>query len=179
MNILTTFASTTEAPEESVVTALGIDGTLLIFQIVAFGLLTFALGKWVYPVFIRTIDKRQAMIEESTRAAVEAEKNAAKTQAKIDKLLTEARVEAREIVATAKDEASSMVADAETKGKQQAEHIVTMARESLAKDVIAAKKALHNETIELVALATQKVVTGAITPAIDEKVIAKALEATK
>lgn len=74
MNILTTFASTTEAPEESVVTALGIDGTLLIFQIVAFGLLTFALGKWVYPVFIRTIDKRQAMIEESTRAAVEAEK---------------------------------------------------------------------------------------------------------
>ena len=106
-------------------------------------------------------------------------KNAAKTQAKIDKLLTEARMEAREIVATAKDEATSMVADAETKGKQQAEHIVTMARESLAKDVIAAKKALHNETIELVALATQKVVTGAMTPAIDEKVITKALEATK
>jgi F-type H+-transporting ATPase subunit b len=179
MSVLTTFASTTAVQSESPVAALGIDVTLLIFQIIAFGLLTFALGKWVYPVFIRTIDKRQAMIEESTRAAVEAEKNAAKTQANIDKLLSEARVEAREIVATAKDEASSMVADAEAKGKQQAEHIVATAQESIAKEVIAAKKALHNETIELIAQATEKVIGKVVTDKVDDAVIKQALEASK
>lgn len=179
MSVLTTFASTTATQGESPVAALGIDVTLLIFQIIAFGLLTFALGKWVYPIFIRTIDKRQAMIEESTRAAVEAEKNAAKTQAKIDKLLAEARTEAREIVTTAKDEASSMVADAEVKSKQQAERIVATAQESIAKEVVAAKKALHNETIELVARATEKVVGSVVTSKVDDAVIKKALEATK
>ena len=175
---LTYFAST-EATTGGPIAALGIDWTLLAFQVVAFCILIFVLGKWVYPVFINIIDKRQAMIEESTRAAVEAEKNAEKTQAEIDKLLHEARTEAREIVATAKEEATGMVADAEAKSKAQAEHIVANAHESIAKEVLAAKKALHNETIDLVAEATRKVVGKAVDAKVDTKVIKTAVEEGK
>ena len=174
-----TYFASTEAAASGPIAALGIDWTLLIYQIVAFCLLMFVLGKWVYPVFIRIIDKRQAMIEESTRAAVEAEKNAEKTQAEIDKLLHEARTEARDIVATAKEEATAMVADAESKSKTQAAHIVANAQESIAKEVLAAKKALHNETIDLVAEATRKVVGNAVDAKIDKTVIKTAVEESK
>lgn len=178
MNLMAQFASTETVPSGPIAT-LGIDGTLLLFQLIAFGLLVFALSKWVFPVFIRTIDKRQAMIEESTRAAVDAEKHAAKTQAEIDKLLSKARGEAREIVATAKEESAGMIADAEAKSKQQAEHILSAAQESIAKEVFAAKKELHNQTIELVAQATEKVVGGAMSAPVDKKIIASALKDAK
>jgi F-type H+-transporting ATPase subunit b len=169
----------TEAAKTDTFATLGIDWTLLLFQIVAFAILVWALGKWVYPIFIRTIDKRQEMIEESTKAAVEAEKNAEKAKADIDKLLTEARTEAKEIVATAKEEATAMVADAEEKSKKQADHIIANAHESLEKEVLAAKKALHNETIELVTLATGKVVGDTLTKSVDKKVIENALKESK
>lgn len=74
------------------------------------------------------------------KAAVEASKSAEKAQGVIDKLLKEARTEAKEIVTTAKEEATAMVQDAEAKGKASAEHIVAEAHESIAKEVVAAKK---------------------------------------
>lgn len=177
--LLLQFAATEGATSNDTFATLGINWTMLIFQLVAFSLLVVVLGKWVYPVFIRTIDKRQEMIEESTRAAVEAEKNAEKTQAEIDKLLTTARTEARDIVATAKEEATGMVADAEAKSKAQAEHIVANAHDSIAKEVLAAKKALHNETIDLVAAATEKVIGKAVDAKVDTKVIKTAVEESK
>lgn len=175
---LTYFASTATT-NGGPIAALGIDGTLLAFQVIAFCILMFALGKWVYPVFIGIIDKRQALIEDSTRAAIDAEKNAAKSREEIDALLHEARTEAREIVATAKEESIAMVSNAEEKSKTQADRIVANAHESLAKEVLAAKKALHNETIELVALATGKVVGSTMTNGVDKKIIETALKESK
>lgn len=172
------YIASTETTSGGPIAALGIDATLLIFQIIAFIILTVALSKWVYPVFIKIVDKREAMIEESTKAAVEAEKNASKAQAEIDELLKEARTEARDIVSTAKEEANAMLQDVQAKSKAQADHIVEAAYETIEKEIIAAKKALHNETIELVALATEKVVGGVLDAKLDKKVIEKAVKET-
>ena len=178
MLVPTYFASTaTEATGP--IAALGIDWTLLVFQLIAFSLLVFALNKWVYPIFIRAIDKREAMIEESTKAAVNAEKNAAKSQEETEKLLKQARVEAKEIVVTAKEQAAGMLSDAELKSKQQAERAIANAEDASAKEVIAAKKALHNETIELIALATEKVVSQKVNASADAALIKRALEEAK
>ncbi len=176
-SIFTQFASA-EA-ETDILTGLGIKWELVIFQIIAFLLLVFVLAKWIFPIFFRIIDKRQEAIEASNKAAVEASKSAEKAQAEIDKLLKQARTEAKEIVTTAKDEATAMVSDAEAKGKANAEHIVAEAQESIAKEVVAAKKALHNETIDLVAAATKKVVGQAVDAKVDSKVIKTALEGSK
>ena len=165
--------------ETDILTGLGIKWELVIFQIIAFLLLVFVLAKWIFPIFFRIIDKRQEAIEASNKAAVEASKSAEKAQAEIDKLLKQARTQAKEIVTTAKDEATAMVSDAEAKGKANAEHIVAEAQESIAKEVVAAKKALHNETIDLVAAATKKVVGQAVDAKVDSKVIKTALEGSK
>lgn len=167
--------ASTHAQESDILTGLGINWQLVIFQIIAFLILVFILSKWIFPIFFKIIDKRQEAIEASNKAAIEASKHAEKARGQIDKLLKEARTEAKDIVATAKEEATAMVQDAEVKGKAQAEHIVAEAHESIAKEVVAAKKALHNETIDLVAAATEKVVGKTVDARVDSKVIKSAL----
>lgn len=156
--------------------SLGIDWVLLGLQAAAFLILVWALGKYVYPIFLRIIDEREAKISEGLEAAREAADNAASTQAKIDKQLAKARREARDIVATAKDEATAMLAKADEKAKANAEHLLEAARDEISKETIAAKKALHNETIELVALATEKVVGAHHDTKADTALIKRSLE---
>ncbi len=164
------------AHESGLFASLGIDWKLLVLQSVAFLLLLWLLSKFVYPVLNRMIDEREAELEAGQKAAKAAQDDAARAEDKMRKLLHEAQLEATQIVSTAKDEASSMLARAEEKAKTNAEHIVSQAHETIAKDVIAAKKALHNETIDLVAAATEKVVGKAVDVNIDKKLIQEALK---
>ena len=175
-NLFTNFAS--EQASGDIFTSLGIDGQMLLYQVVAFVILVFVLAKWVFPPLMKAVDDRQEAIEAGTKAAEAAEQKAEEAQVEVAKLLKEARTEAKDIVATAKDEANAMIADSEAKAKGRAEKIVKDAHDQLEKDVIAARKALHNDTIELVALATEKVVGKAVSKDIDKKIIADAVKET-
>jgi F-type H+-transporting ATPase subunit b len=173
--LFTQFAS--EAAEATnPVKALGIDMKLLVFQIIAFAILVWLLSKYVFPVLMKAVDDRQARIDESNAAAADAAKQAAETEEKLAKLLKQARSEATDIVATAKEEAAGLLAKTEEKSKVQAERIVAAAHESIEKDVIAAKKALHNETIELVAQATEKVVGKTVNASVDKQLITQSIK---
>lgn len=177
---LTVMASAAgESSEGDILSALGIDWTLLAIQLVAFLVLVWVLGKFVYPVFVRIIDERQDKIEASVKAAEVAEQKAESAQEEVAKLLKEARKEAKEIVTTAKDEAVAMVEASDAKAKARAEKIVADAHDKIEKDVIAARKALHNDTIELVALATEKVVGNLADAKLDKKVIETAVKEAK
>lgn len=178
MNILTQLGAT-EAASGGVFSALGIDVGMLIFQAVAFIILVWVLGKYVYPIFMKVVDERQAKIEESTAAAEEAEKKAVEAKASIEKLMKQARKEASEIVVTAKEEAAAALEAAESKSKARAEQIVADAHAQIDKDILAAKKALHNETLELVALATEKVIGKTVTAKVDNDVVAAAVKGVK
>lgn len=176
MDYLTQFAASESAAGGDIFSTLGIDWRLLALQVIAFLILVWLLGKFVYPWLMKSVDERQEAIEASAKAAAEAEERAIEAQEEVAKLLKEARDEARDIVATAKDEAAAMVADSEEKAKKRAEKIVKDAHEQINKDVIAARKALHNDTIELVALATEKVVGKVVSSDIDKKIIAEAVK---
>jgi F-type H+-transporting ATPase subunit b len=172
----TQMAETASSGEKGIFASLGIDWTLLVLQLIAFLILVVLLRKFVYPVFIRVIDERQEKIDESVKAAQAAEQKAESAQEDIAALLKEARKEAKDIVTTAKDEAAAMVEASDKKAKQRAEKIVADAHEQIEKDVIAARKTLHNDTIDLVALATEKVVGASVTDKIDSKIIANAIK---
>lgn len=170
------FAATESSASGDIFTSLGINGQMLLFQAVAFLILVFVLSKWVFPVLMKAVDDRQEAIEASTKAAEQAEKKAAEAEEQLQKILKEARAEAKDIVVTAKDEATAMIAASEQKAKTRAEKIVRDAHEQLEKDVIAARKVLHNETIELVAMATEKVVGKSVNQSVDKTIIAEAVK---
>lgn len=176
MNNLFLLATAASADSKGLLETLGVDLPTLMFQIVAFLLLVFVLGKWVYPIFIGIIDKRQSEIDAGLKAAHEAQSQAANAESEVAELLRDARAEAGQIIAVAKEEAQSMVTRAEQKAEAKAQAIVAAAEEQLDKDIRAAKKALHNETIDLVAAATEKIIGATVTPTIDEAVIKQSLK---
>lgn len=177
MNILTQLAAAESG--SNIFTALGIDLRMLIFQIVAFLVLVWVMGKYVYPILIKTIDARQNQIEEGVKAAADAEKKAEDMKAEVANLLKQARSEASDVVATAKEEAAALVEKAEARAKERADKTIQAAHEQIEKDIIAAKKALHNETLDLVALATEKVIGKTVSAKVDEGVISAAVKEAK
>jgi F-type H+-transporting ATPase subunit b len=180
MNLLAQFANAeTAAPSGDVFSALGIDWKMLVFHFVAFVVLVWLLGKFVYPSLMKAVDKRQADNESSAKAADNAREQADKTKEEVEKLLAEAKRDAKDILATAKEEATATVEAANDKAKTRAEHIVAEAHEELQKDIVAARKTLHNETLELVAMATEKVVGKSMNAKLDKDVISAAVKEAK
>lgn len=176
MEYLTHFA-TAEAANGDIFSTLGIDWRLLVLQIVAFLILVWLLGKFVYPWLMKSVDERQEKIEASIQAADEAKKAADNAGAEVAELLADARKEAAEIVATAKTEANVMVATAESKAKTKADSIVAAARDDIDKEVAAARKTLHNDMIDFVTVATEKVVGSAVAKKdVDESLIKRAIQ---
>jgi F-type H+-transporting ATPase subunit b len=179
MNVLTQFASSEPSEGGNVFSALGIDLQVLIFQIIAFLILVWFLGKYVYPVLMKTIDARRAEVEESVAAAAEAKKKADEAKDEIADMLKKARKEASDIIVTAKEEATASVEAAEEKARARSERIVSEAHAQLEKDIVIARTALHNETLNLVALATEKVVGKTVSSKVDEAVISAAVKEAK
>lgn len=175
VSTLTQFASTGAASGD-IFTALGIDWKTLILQIVAFLILVWLLSKFVYPWLMKSVDERQNAIEAGAKAAEAAQEKAAKAEKDIAKLMSEARSEASDIISTAKEEATAAIEAAESKAKLHADAIVSSAHEQIEKDVLAAKKTLRDETIDLVAEATEKVIGHVVTAKVDEKLITTAVK---
>ena len=182
MNFLTTLAHAEEVHEpaqEDIFTALGIHWELLVLQIVAFLILVWLLGKFVYPWLMKSVDERQKNIEEAAKAAKQAQESAADSEAETAVLLAEARKASAEIVATAKLEAAEIASSSEAKAKSTAEKIVADAHAQISKDIDKARRELHDETLELIAFATEKIVRKKMDSKTDEALIAEVLKEAK
>jgi F-type H+-transporting ATPase subunit b len=178
INYLAETASTPEA-SGGLFSALGIDWRLLVLQIVAFLILVFLLGKFVYPWLMKQVDERQAAIEAAAKAAIKAQASAAESQERVTELLTEARNQAADIVSTAKLEASQMVSASEERARSSAEKIAADAKASVEKSIETAKRELHDETLELIAFATEKVIHTKLDKKADAALIASVLKDSK
>lgn len=178
MQFIQTFGATevaSGAAEKGFFEVLGIDWRLLGLQLVAFAILVWVLGKFVYPPLVRAIDNREKAIEASVKAAEQAEAKAEATQKEINDLFEKARTDAAEIVEIAHKEAANAVKDAEDKAKTRADQIIADARVQLDADVLKARKALKTEAVELVVAATEKVIGEKIDAARDADRIKNAL----
>ncbi len=180
-NLIASAAAETVSEEHSsgILQALGIDWKLLIEQGIAFLILVAVLGKFVYPILMKSIDDRREAIEAGLKEAKESQEALAKAEAKVSDLLAEARKEADGIVQRSHQEAATMVAEAEEKAKARANQIVEDARAQLATDVAKAREALKTETVKLVATATERIIGDKLDAGKDATLIENALKAQK
>jgi len=169
------FAAT--APQDiGIFEALGIDWFTLLMQILAFLLLVFLMAKFVFPVLVKTIDKRQAEIEESAKAAQDARKQAEMAEDDVSKLLDEAKGQAREIVETAKEEASGIVDAATERAQAKTDAMIVASQDQINQDVAKAKAELKKEAVSLVIAAVQKIVSKDFADQLDKENIKKSIE---
>ena len=175
INLIATTAEAAHEATPGLLEALGIDWKLLAAQGVAFLILVGILGKFVYPVLMKTIDDRRAAIEAGLKEAKQSQEALEQAESKVADLLADARKEADDILARTHQEAAAAVAEAETRAKQRAEQIVEGARQQLDVDVSKARELLKQDTIELVALATERVVGEKLDDKKDAELVKKAL----
>lgn len=179
MHYMTQFASSASA-DEGLLSAIGIDWKLLLLQTLAFLILLWFLKKFVYPSLVKMLDEHEKTINEAREIANKTKLEAEKTQGEIEKLLGKARKQATEIVSGAKSEATALIETSDKRSKERAERLIESAREDISKEILSAQKALRDETIDLVALATEKVVGKELKVAADKNVISSAIkEASK
>lgn len=179
MNQIVTQFAAAHGEKADLFQSLGIDWKLLALQTVAFLILLAILKKWVYPPLVAMLDKREAELKASAKAARTAQKEAEAAEAKTAALLKEARAEAGAIVAAARDEAAEVVEVAHQKAAEKADALVKAAQQDIAKEVEMAKKALHAEAVELVATATGVVLGQKVDAKTDASLIQSAVKEAK
>ncbi|HSX17685.1 MAG TPA: F0F1 ATP synthase subunit B [Patescibacteria group bacterium] len=173
--MLQILATTESASSPGLFQALGLDPKLLITQTVAFLILVGIMAKYVYPILIKAIDDRRASIEAGLEEAKQSQEALEQAEAKVAELLEQARKDADDILARTHQESASVVADAESKAKQRAEQIITDARAQLSVDIAKAREVLKRDTVELVALATERIIGDKLDDKKDAELVKKAL----
>ncbi len=137
--------------------AFGINGKLLVVQVVNFGVLLFALWYFLYTPVLTMIDERRKKIEAGVRDAEEAHKRLADIDAQKDATIAEARKEASSIVADAKQKATTEGASIKSDAELRAEAIVRDAELRAQEEADKARRALQDDIAQSALLAAEKI----------------------
>lgn len=145
--------------------ALGIQPANLIFQIIAFLILIWALNKYALAPVVRMLDARAERIRESMQAADKIERDLAETQRRNQAILDEARREAQAIVARSREAGEELLARAREEATAQRERELERARQQIRAETEQAKEELRREVADLAIMAASRIVRKELDPA--------------
>ncbi len=137
---------------------LTVDGGLVIWTLVVFGLLLYILRRHAWPVLLQAVREREQKLERQLAEAAQAREEAARLLEEHRQLLGRATAEAAEILATAKavaeKERQALLAKAHEEYEQQLARVRREIDEEKAKAILA----LRREAVELSIAAASKVI---------------------
>ncbi len=145
--------------------ALGIQPANLIFQIIAFLILIWALNKYAFGPVMRTLDARAERIRQSMNTAEQIERDMAETQRRNQAILDEARREAQGIVVRSREAGDELLARAREEATAQRERELERARQQIRAETEQAKEELRREFADLTVLAASRIVRQELDPA--------------
>jgi F-type H+-transporting ATPase subunit b len=155
---------------------LGIEPQLLLAQIVNFLIILFVLGKLLYKPILGMIEKRKKVIAEGLELTEKMRVAQEKSKEKEEKILTEARRAARNIIEAGEKDGEEARKDIIAAAHKDAEDIIEKGkteaatlREKMLVDV-------RHAALELATSMTQRLVSSVLSPADQHKLISKQLK---
>ena len=100
------------------------DPGLLFWMVVVFGIVFFLLAKFGFPVIIKMVDDRKAYIDNSLKAAREANAQLANVKAESEKILAQAREEQARILKSATETRDRIIRDAQEKARLEGDRLM-------------------------------------------------------
>lgn len=119
------------------------------WMLVSFGVLAFILGKWGWPMLLKSLKKREQAIADSLNAAEKAREEMELLKANNEDLLRQAKVERDELLRHARLTSEKIIEDARLKATEEADRIVENARESINYEKLKAMTDLKNQIATL------------------------------
>ena len=136
--------------------ALGIEWTLLLSQIINFGVLIILLRMFLYQPVLKMLNARKERIAQSMKDAERVSAAAREAEQEKGKVLEQARREAQEIRAQATRDAEKIAQDVRARADQEATDIRMKAQADTAKQADLALADANKQIADLAIMATEK-----------------------
>lgn len=104
---------------------------LIFWMTIIFLIVLFILGKWGWPVLIKSLKDREESIKKSLQAADKVKEEMANLQANNEQLLLQAKKERDQILKEAEQIKEQIIEEARNEAKKEAEKITSSARENI------------------------------------------------
>lgn len=118
---------------------------LLFWMLVSFSLILVLLKKYAWKPILNSLKEREDSIEEALNSARKAKDEMANLKADNEKLLAQARIERDAILKEAREAKDSIINEAHLKATQEADRLLTIAREGIQNEKMAAITELKNQ----------------------------------
>jgi len=148
---------------------------LIVWTILAFGVLVFALAKFGFGPLVNVLDERERKIRESIEQAEEARLESERLLREYEEKLAEARAEAQKFIAEGKQLGESIRAEIMGKAEEEAKRLVAKAEEQINRDVEQAIKELRAEVADISVSLASKVIEQELDKNAHEQLIEKYL----
>jgi len=135
---------------------LTVDGGLVVWTLVVFGLLLLVLRRSAWPVLLAAVRERERRLEEQIAQAQKDRAEAAALLEEYKRLLAGAKAEAQELIAKAKAVAEKERAALLAKAREEYEELLARARKDIEEEREKAILALRREAVDLSIAAASK-----------------------
>jgi F-type H+-transporting ATPase subunit b len=135
-----------------------VNGGLVIWTLVVFGLLLFILKKWAWPPMLAAVEAREKALADQLAEAERNRAEAAELLAQHQKLLAEGRTAAHALLAEARTVADKERALAMEKTRQEQEELIERARRDIVAERDRAVTELRREAVDLSLAAASKLI---------------------
>jgi F-type H+-transporting ATPase subunit b len=161
---------------EGLIEGLGINGPVLITQVVTFIILLVILRFVAYKPLMRMLDERSKRVKESMDQAESVKEQSAHAEEEVKKQLVEASREGQERIARAVKAGEGMKQKAQEDAKQEAETLINRARGEIQRERDEAISDVRREFADLTVLAAGKVIDRTLDKEKHRELIDKVLE---
>lgn len=117
----------------------------LIGQAIAFTLFVLFCMKYVWPPIMSALRERQAKIAEGLAAAEASSQKREEAEAEIDGMLSDAKVQAAEIVAAAQKRGNEIIEESKNTARTEGERLKASAQAEIDQEVVTARETLRKQ----------------------------------
>lgn len=137
---------------------LGINAWAFLSQLVSFLIVLYILWRWVLPLFLSTLDKRQAQIREGIENAEKARRDLADATRQAEQIIADARRQAQETIERATRNAEQVSHQIEEEARARAEQISQQQIARVRQEANRARIELSRDVVNLSIEAASKVI---------------------
>jgi F-type H+-transporting ATPase subunit b len=148
---------------------------LMVWTLVAFGILLWLLNKLAFPRIAENLDRRQKAIEDSIDTAERTKREADELLAEYRQRLHEARQQAEDIVARARKAGEVHERESLEDARKQREELMAQTRRDIEAETRRAIQEIRSEVADLTVLATEKVTRKSLSESDQRRLVDEAL----
>jgi F-type H+-transporting ATPase subunit b len=129
----------------------------LFMQAAIFVILIWACAKYIWPVLMRAIEKRQTQIADGLAAAEEGRHSLANAEKRIAEMMTEAKARAQDIVAQGEKLKTETIEQSKSLAKTEGDRLLAAAKAEIEQEVYRARETLRGQVAQLAVAGAEQI----------------------